>query len=360
MSKPACKVSDIVFIRFELTDLEAQKEYLDHFGMQLAYESTDSIYYKGAGGDPYIYVATKGQKNHYVSAAYKVESLEELEGLAAATGSKIQESQEPAGGHFVELADPDGLGIEVYFGMQEAACTDHTPPSLNAGQQKTRVNELQRFGKASEEWQMRDGEWRYDLRSKVLRLGHSAINVSDADKSIQWYAATLGMLISDNLLGPDGETRIGVFMRCDHGDLPVDHHTINIIQLPGMAQFDGTFGHAGFEVTESVDDLMAGHFHMKTTGKYVHEWGIGRHLLGSQMYDYWRDPQGFTLEHWTDGDLLDASVPPNNMEAKSYILAQYGPLVPATFNLSMPSDEVQNFRDEHPSIAELLKGPPPG
>jgi hypothetical protein len=25
--------------------------------------------------------------------------------------------------------------------------------------------------------------------------------------------------------------------------------------------------------------------------KYPHEWGIGRHLLGSQMYDYWRDAQ---------------------------------------------------------------------
>ena len=29
-------------------------------------------------------------------------------------------------------------------------------------------------------------------------------------------------------------------------------------------------------------------------------------MLGSQIFDYWRDPWGHTVEHWTDGDLLDA------------------------------------------------------
>ena len=96
-------------------------------------------------------------------------------------------------------------------------------------------------------------------------------------------------------------------MRCDMGDKPVDHHTMNNMGLPGGQEVP-TYGHAGYEVTDSVDDLMAGHYHMKTVDEYYHEWGIGRHLLGSQMYDYWRDPHGFTHEHWTDGDLINASV----------------------------------------------------
>ena len=116
----------------------------------------------------------------------------------------------------------------------------------------------------------------------------------------------------------------------------------------------GSFGHAGFEVTESVDDLMAGHFHLKTLDRYQHEWGIGRHLLGSQMYDYWRDPQGFTLEHWTDGDLLDASVPPNDVPAKDFIMAQYGPLAPSSFNLTIPNEELERYREANISITEML------
>jgi catechol 2,3-dioxygenase-like lactoylglutathione lyase family enzyme len=154
-------------------------------------------------------------------------------------------------------------------------------------------------------------------------LGHTAINVADAAVSVDWYAKTLGFLISDNLIGPDGESAIGAFMRCDQGDMPVDHHTLNNVQIMGEPR--AAFGHAGYEVTDSVDDLMAGHYHMKTVDKYYHEWGIGRHLLGSQMYDYWRDPTGFTHEHWTDGDLLDASVTPTDTPARDLIMAQYAP-----------------------------------
>jgi hypothetical protein len=29
-------------------------------------------------------------------------------------------------------------------------------------------------------------------------------------------------------------------------------------------------------------------------------------LLGSQLFDYWRDPDGFEFEHYTDGDLFTA------------------------------------------------------
>ena len=34
--------------------------------------------------------------------------------------------------------------------------------------------------------------------------------------------------------------------------------------------------------------------------------GVGRHILGSQVFDYWKDPWGHVVEHFTDGDLLDA------------------------------------------------------
>ena len=34
---------------------------------------------------------------------------------------------------------------------------------------------------------------------------------------------------------------------------------------------------------------------------------MGRHILSSQIFDYWRGPWGFVTEHWTDGDLFDAS-----------------------------------------------------
>ena len=61
------------------------------------------------------------------------------------------------------------------------------------------------------------------------------------------------------------------------------------------------------------------------------EWGIGRHLLGSQVFDYWRDPWGHMFEHYADGDLLTAASKPGNYPALPENLAQWGPPVTPTF-----------------------------
>ena len=33
-----------------------------------------------------------------------------------------------------------------------------------------------------------------------------------------------------------------------------------------------------------IDDVCMGHEYLKESGKYEHMWGIGRHVLGSQVY----------------------------------------------------------------------------
>jgi hypothetical protein len=84
MSEPICKVADIIFVRFELVDLKSQKEYMEHFGMLLAYETDDTIFYRGTGAAPYCYVATKGQSNRFIGTAYRANAFSDLEALAAA------------------------------------------------------------------------------------------------------------------------------------------------------------------------------------------------------------------------------------------------------------------------------------
>lgn len=32
---------------------------------------------------------------------------------------------------------------------------------------------------------------------------------------------------------------------------------------------------------------------------------MGRHILGSQIFDYWKDPSRFTVEHYADGDVVN-------------------------------------------------------
>jgi hypothetical protein len=112
-------------------------------------------------------------------------------------------------------------------------------------------------------------------------------------------------------------------MRCDRGELPTDHHSLFLV-----GSGSPKFNHAAFEVAD-FDDLMTGHDYLAAKGRH-HEWGIGRHILGSQIFDYWRDPWGHTLEHWTDGDLLNATWGSRKTDIAELIGTQWGPETPPT------------------------------
>jgi hypothetical protein len=128
------------------------------------------------------------------------------------------------------------------------------------------------------------------------------------------------MLISDDFYVEGPERPLGRFARCDRGAEPADHHTLLLL---GMGE--AKLGHVAWEVAD-FDDLMVGREQL-AAGGYRQYWGIGRHILGGQIFDYWKDPLGFTVEHWTDTDLLDASASPGS----HHLLAagnQWGPPPP--------------------------------
>ena len=56
------------------------------------------------------------------------------------------------------------------------------------------------------------------------------------------------------------------------------------------------------------DAVGVGNRVMRDRG-WKHAWGIGRHLLGSQIFDYWEDPWGDKHEHYCDGDLFTDDQP---------------------------------------------------
>ncbi len=103
------------------------------------------------------------------------------------------------------------------------------------------------------------------------------------------------------------------FMRMDRGAADTDHHSILVLPL-----MDGTpaaqLSHAAFEVF-SMDDVFRGHMHFRERAAqgapYSLAWGVGRHVYGSQVYDYWHDPYGHVHEHMCDGDRVDANFGPN-------------------------------------------------
>ena len=64
------------------------------------------------------------------------------------------------------------------------------------------------------------------------------------------------------------------------------------------------YEHSAYEVVD-LDALGQGQKVLRAKG-HRHMWGIGRHVLGSQLFDYWFDPDGMEYEHYTDGDVFTA------------------------------------------------------
>jgi hypothetical protein len=98
-----------------------------------------------------------------------------------------------------------------------------------------------------------------------------------------------------------------------------------------------------------MDTQLLGHDWLEKKG-WTNCWGIGRHKLGSQIFDYWYvscpsllctliypsnsyrfDPSGNILEHYSDGDLVNSETPTSREAAAPDTIHIWGPNVPLAF-----------------------------
>lgn len=302
---PIIRVDDVAFPRFQAPDLDAMEAFLTTFGMQRAARTDDALYMRGTDDAHHVHVTHLGEPA-FLGLAFRA-SRADLDALAAATGAPVEANDEPGGGWVVHLADPDGRSVDVVADiapLEPLAVTGHAP--LNTGADRVRVDDLQRVPLGP---------------SQVKRFGHAALKTTSLADLADWYHRTLGLLTSDDIHLGEPDAAFGRFMRCDRGDRPADHHTLLVLQTGEVR-----LGHCAWEVAD-LDDLMAGHDHLEAAG-HRHYWGVGRHILGGQIFDYWKDPLGFTVEHWTDSDLLTAGVPAGSHDIAA-ALNQWGPMPPA-------------------------------
>jgi hypothetical protein len=160
----------------------------------------------------------------------------------------------------------------------------------------------------------------------VQRLGHVVVQTTRYTEALNWYLDNLGMIVSDFLYYPGQRDRGPVmsFMRCDRGSLPSDHHTLAMALGP-----TNRYVHSAYQVCD-LDALAAGGEYLGERG-YFRSWGIGRHIQGSQLFDYWRDPDGFLVEHFADGDMFDNTLEPGWAPFTASGLSQWGPPVTKDF-----------------------------
>lgn len=302
------KIEDVAFVRFRAPDLTRMRGFLDDFGLTVTEAADSRLIARGSGPAPVAHITELGEPG-FAGVGFRAASLEDLERLAASEGVATEPFDAPGGGRRLVLTDPDGHTVEVVAGQAPAE-----PQEIAAGQP---------WNRAAEKARLRSVKRIAAGAANVVRLGHVVLNVSDFRASERWYKDRFGFITSDEIqLAP--EFAIGAFLRCDRGEALTDHHTLFLVQSPNGPGFN----HAAFEVAD-LDDLMRGHQRLKDSGRHA-EWGVGRHILGSQVFDYWRDPWGHTLEHWTDGDLFTAADGSNTASLQDLLGVQWGPMAPPT------------------------------
>ena len=305
------KIADISHVSYRCPDLDAIETFMTDFGLARTQRTPDALYMRGAGSAAYCYVAHKADKPGFAGVALRAASAAGFEAAAKIPGASAPRALSgPGGGMSIALRDPDGLPVEVVHGIAPCApLAMRQPLHLNYAEQKHRRGATQRIPRGP---------------AQVLRLGHALFFATDFQRTIDWYCTHFGLLPSDYIHEGTEDQKLGAFLRCDRGPEWTDHHTIGVFKAP-----KAKIHHASFEI-QDFDAQYLGHEWLREKG-YQHVWGIGRHLLGSQIFDYWYDPYGHIVEHFADGDLFDASKPAQSFNAGPDSLFQWGPPVPEVF-----------------------------
>ena len=317
---PLIKVRDLAWLEFEKPDLVRAEAFARAFGFTTVLHTADELELRGTDpGSPCV-IIRRGPRSRFVGTAFAADDRADVERLASATGARPRTLPERLGGVAVDLTDPNGIPVRVVAGTNEpAGLPAQQPHTFNFGHELRRTNATQRPPREP---------------ARVQRLGHVVLQSTKYIETLNWYLDHIGLIVSDFMYYPGQRDRGPAmsFIRCDRGSTPADHHTLALALGPS-----NRYVHSAYQVCD-LDAIAAGGEYLRELG-YHRSWGIGRHIQGSQIFDYWRDPDGFLVEHFSDGDMFDNTLEPGWAPFTASGLAQWGPPATKDFLGVTPSRE---------------------
>jgi catechol 2,3-dioxygenase-like lactoylglutathione lyase family enzyme len=314
------KVLDLAWLEFLKPDLAASERFAHAFGFTTVTRTADELQLRGTDAGAPCVIVRRGPRSSYLGAAFRAADAGDVMRLADATGAKAEKLPESIGGLTVDLTDPSGVLVRVVADTHVHAGLPGQPTrEFNFGHDFRRTNVALRPRREP---------------AKVQRLGHVVLQTTKYLETLNWYLEHLGLIVSDfkYFEGQRDRGPTMSFIRCDRGTVPTDHHTLAMVLGPS-----NRYVHSAFQVGD-LDALAAGGEYLREQG-FHRSWGIGRHIEGSQIFDYWRDPDGLLVEHFADGDLFDSTLEPGWSPMTASGLAQWGPPVTKDFLGLAPGPE---------------------
>ena len=329
---PVIKVADLAWLEFDKPDLDRAETFANAFGFQTVARDPDEVQLRGVDAGAPCVILRRGPRTRFRGFAFRADDEADLLRLASKTGAAPAPLPESLGGMSVGLVDPSGNPVKVVAGLHELPELPAQQPHLfNFGHELARTNATQRPPR---------------VPARVQRLGHVVLSSTKYIETLNWYLDHFGLIVSDFLYytGQRDRGPTMSFIRCDRGTTPTDHHTLAMALGPA-----NRYVHSAYQVSD-LDALAAGGEYLRDRG-YFRSWGIGRHIQGSQLFDYWRDPDGFLVEHFADGDMFDNTMDTGWAPFTASGLAQWGP--PATKDFL--GIDPKHARDEVGAIVSALR-----
>jgi catechol 2,3-dioxygenase-like lactoylglutathione lyase family enzyme len=322
---PVIKVRDLAWLEFEKPDLAAAERFGHAFGFSTSYRDAGELHLRGTrAGGPAV-IVRRGPRSRFTGPAFLAADEADLLRLADHVGVTVAALPDHLGGLTVDALDPSGARVRVVSGFHQLPALPGQEPLVhNVGDDLRRENATQRPPREP---------------ARVERLGHVVLQSTRYRQALDWYLDHLGLIVSD-FLYYDGQRDRGPtmsFIRCDRGSDPTDHHTLAMTLGPRTR-----YVHSAYQVAD-LDALAAGGEFLRDAG-YRRSWGIGRHIQGSQIFDYWRDDDGFLVEHFTDGDMFDNTLEPGWAPMTASGLADFLGLQPGRESLTEARSVISALR----------------
>lgn len=335
----------LAHVVYQHPDLDKALKFLFDFGFVEAQRTDKRVYLRGYGTQPFVYVAEQSpdDKRHFIGGYWVVDSIEELEKAAShPSASSIEDSAAPGGGKVVTVEDPHGHKVGFVHGQtlrekDGPTLLEKTDPLFNGAAEKPRRGAFRRFKQAP---------------SPVHKLGHYGFVVpaSHFESTRSFYTSLMNLEATDAVFNPATGKDQTCFFHIDLGAEYTDHHSLFMAAGP-----DGPpahIHHSSYEVND-FDTQTLGHDWLREKG-WTNCWGIGRHVLGSQIFDYWFDGSGNIVEHYSDGDVVNQDTPFGRAPAAPDTLHVWGPNIPLAFM----TGRVEDAGKDLPMPPDVMEGKP--
>ena len=286
---------------FTVPDLAEAERFYTCFGLDVRREG-DRLHLR-TFGHPHVWahVLEGGERKRlqYVAYGIHAEDLPTFAERIAAQG-RAGEPHPLALEPGLWLRDPDGLALQLVVAPKvspSAPSVPRPPQPVAPGQ-----------GQAAP--RSRLGLVRPRYLSHILQFTPDVLGM------LAFCSSMLGLRLSDR----SGD--VIAFLHTPHGS---DHH------LVAFAKSDGPGLHHSSWDVPGLDEVGQGMDQMRSAG-YGEGWGVGRHVLGSNYFNYVQDPWGSFCEYSAGIDHVPAGLdwPAADHPAEDALFV-WGPAVPTHF-----------------------------